>query len=97
MQEDDEEILTAQAVELVLKEFAGDHRPATVEMLAKLYSTMFAQYDATIAMFGLVMKNSPHLMFEDDFVKIRRELGRSADLLADSLKEMSESRNQGDE
>lgn len=93
MNRSDDDMTSQFAVDLVLQEFAGDNRPATVEMVAKLYSTMFSQHEATVAMFALVMKNSPHLMFEDDFVKIRKELERASSMLVQALQEMSETKD----
>lgn len=82
---------TMQSVaDRVLSEFEGDDRPATVEMVARLYSTMFAQNEAMSLMFKLVMKSRPDLIFTDEVSEVRREITRSVTRLTDDLLRLHE-------
>lgn len=77
-----------EMAEIVRREFAGDDRPATVEMVSRVYSTMFAQNEAMVAMFELVMKRRPDLLFTDEVVDLQKQLRLSLRMLTSDLKEM---------
>ncbi|MBB95623.1 MAG: hypothetical protein CML68_13660 [Rhodobacteraceae bacterium] len=77
---------SAKMAEMVLDEFDGDDRPATVEMIARLYATMFAQQEAMMALLIVLAQARPDLMFSDEVRKVRDSATRSAKQLGEDLK-----------
>lgn len=84
----DDEPTAKHMAEMVLKEFDGDDRPATVEMVARLYSTLFVQQEAMIDLFAFMAKIHPELVFSDPVVDLRNSILTSNKMLADSLIEL---------
>lgn len=89
---DELEITAEDAAEIVLKEFQGDDRTVTVEMLARLYSTLFSQQEALNNIFALLLKSDPKLVFETEIIGLRRELTNAAQSLTRELVSLADSR-----
>lgn len=70
--------------------FAGDNRPVTVEMLARNYAALIEQQEISMAMFSVIMKLKPDLIFTDEITALQSKMRANINGLAADLSFLNE-------
>jgi hypothetical protein len=70
-------------------QFSGDDRPATVEMVAKVYGSIALLQDAIISLHTLVGKIDPHLAMAKDSRDVSRAVLATTQRVAKDLQALS--------
>jgi hypothetical protein len=86
-----------EMLDAIAKEFSGDTRPATVEMIAKLYGQLAVMQDCVIAAVNLTTAAAPNVIFTKQWGAITESIAANTDGIAKALIALSPSEGSDDD
>lgn len=85
MTEEAEHPTAADMVSLIRDEFSGVEKPVTAEHFSALYGVLAAQSDTILALYALIMKAEPKLVFTDARLAADKAIEQQSQALSDAL------------